>query len=165
MPIAVGQHIPDLRMRSACAGERKEVSTRELCKGRKVVLFAVPGAFTSTCSEIHLPGFIEQAEAILSRGVDLLACTSVNDIGVLIAWGDQHKVGESITFLADGNGDFARAMDLELDARNFGLGMRSQRYAAIIEDGVIKSLQVDPTSQVVGSGADAVLAELDTPRT
>jgi peroxiredoxin len=162
MPIAIGNRIPDLRLRSACGGAVREVSTRELCAGRKVVLFGVPGAFTSTCSEIHLPGYVELTPALLEKGVDLVVCTSVNDIGVLIAWGDQHDIGESITLLADGNGEFARAMDLELDARPFGLGMRSQRYAAILDDGVLRGLWVDPVSQVLQSGAAAILAQLDS---
>jgi peroxiredoxin len=160
MAIQVGDRIPDVKLRAATGENVRELSTAALCRGRRVVLFAVPGAFTSTCSEEHMPGFVVHADSFRERGVDLLACTAVNDVEVLIAWGSQQGVGDKIVLLADGNGEFACAMGLELDGRPFGLGIRSQRYAAIIDDGVVRALHVDPIGEVQASGAEAILAEL-----
>jgi len=160
MAIKIGERIPDVKLKTSTDGGIGEVSTADLCRGKKVVLFGVPGAFTGTCSTKHLPGFVELADEIKARGVDILACTAVNDIHVLSAWAREHGAGAKIELLADGNGELARAMGLELDARAFGMGMRSQRYAAIIDDGVIKSLQVDVPGEVTGSGAQAVLRAL-----
>ena len=160
MALAIGDKIPDVKLKTKTAEGVQDVSTGELFRGKKAVLFAVPGAYTGTCSTQHLPGFVELADEIKARGVDLVACTAVNDIHVLSNWAREHGATDKIYLLADGNGDFARAMGQELDGRAFGLGMRSQRYAAVFEDGVLKSLEVDAPPQVTGSGAQAVLRTL-----
>ena len=160
MAIAIGDRIPDVQVKTITGEGIRDLSTADLCRGKKVVLFGVPGAYTGTCSTRHLPGFVEMADEIKARGVDVVACTAVNDIHVLRAWAREHEAGDKVEMLADGNGDLARAMDLELDARAFGMGFRSRRYAAIIEDGVIVSLEVDEPGDVTGSGAGAVLRKL-----
>ena len=160
MAIAVGERVPDVKLKTVTEEGIRDVSTAELFRGKKAVLFGVPGAFTGTCSTKHLPGFVELADEIKARGVDLLACTAVNDIHVLRAWGREHGTGNKLALLADGNGDLARAMGLEADLRSSGLGIRSQRYGAILEDGVIRYLETDVPGEVTGSGAAAVLRAL-----
>jgi peroxiredoxin len=157
MAIQVGDKIPDVTLRTIAAGREREISTLDLFRGKRAVLFAVPGAFTPTCSDYHLPGFVEQADAIRSKGVDLIACVSVNDHFVMDAWGKARDVGDKITMLADGNGDFARAMGLDADVSRFGLGLRSRRYAALIEDGVVKALNLDQPGRFETSSAEKVL--------
>lgn len=157
MAIEVGQNIPDMKLKMA---DGEEVSTAELFRGKKAVLFAVPGAFTPTCSDYHLPGFIDNADAIKAKGVDLLACVAVNDHFVMAAWAKARQTGDKILMLADGNGDFARALGLEMDSRAFGLGIRSRRYAALIEDGVIKELKVDQPGKLEMSTAEEILKTL-----
>jgi len=125
-----------------------------------VVLFAVPGAFTPTCSDYHLPGFVLRAPDLAAKGVETIACIAVNDAFVMGAWGTQQGVGDTVVMLADGNGEFTRAMGLQLDGSGFGLGMRSQRYAAIIEDGIVTSLQVEKGPGLEASSAEAILALL-----
>jgi glutaredoxin/glutathione-dependent peroxiredoxin len=132
-----------------------------LTRGRKVVLFAVPGAFTPTCSERHLPEFIENAEAIRAKGVDAILCIAVNDAFVLRAWGAINGAGDEIEFVSDGLAEFTRAIGLELDGSSRGLGIRSQRYAMIVEDGVVRALMVDDVpSKAEASSARAILAAL-----
>ncbi|HET9212957.1 MAG TPA: peroxiredoxin [Thermoanaerobaculia bacterium] len=160
MAIQVGEKIPNVKLVTVREGKFENVWTDDFFKGKKVVLFAVPGAFTSVCSDHHLPGFIELADYIKSRGVDAVACTAVNDIEVLRAWFKQQEVGDRIVPLADGNADFARALGLELDSRAFGMGIRSQRYAAVVEDGVLKALNVDQPGEVARSSASAILQAL-----
>jgi peroxiredoxin len=160
MAIAVGGRLPDVKLKTITDEGIQDVSTGDLCRGRKVVLFGVPGAYTGTCSTKHLPGFVELADEIKARGVDVVACTAVNDIHVLRAWGREHGVGSKIELLADGNGELARAMGMEIDLSSSGLGIRSRRYAAILEDCVIRYLEVDVPSEVTGSGAAAVLRAL-----
>jgi glutaredoxin/glutathione-dependent peroxiredoxin len=160
MPIQLGEKIPNVKLQTIRDGKFQNVWTDDFFRGRKVVLFAVPGAFTSVCSDHHLPGFIELADHLKSRGADEVACTAVNDIEVMDAWFKHLAVGDKIVPLADGNGDFARAMGLELDSRAFGMGIRSQRYAAVVDDGVLKALNVDPPGEVAGSGASAILQAL-----
>lgn len=160
MPIQVGDRIPDVTLRTIAAGREREVSTRDLFRGKRAVLFAVPGAFTPTCSDYHLPGFVEQADAFRAKGIDLIACVAVNDHFVMDAWGKAREVGDKILMLADGNGDFARAVGLDQDSSRFGLGTRSRRYAALIEDGVIKALNVDQPGRFEVSSAEKVLASL-----
>ncbi len=160
MAISIGDRIPDVKLKTTSDQGVRDISTTELCRGKKVVLFAVPGAYTGTCSTRHLPGFVELADDIKAKGVDVVACTAVNDIHVLSAWAREHGAGTKLVLLADGNGDFARAMGLELDARAFGLGIRSQRYAAIIDDCVVKRLETDVPGEVTGSGAQAILHAL-----
>jgi len=160
MAIVVGDRIPDVKVKTITGEGIRDVSTGELCRGKRVVLFGVPGAYTGTCSTKHLPGFVELVDEIKARGVDVVACTAVNDIHVLRAWGREHGTGSKIELLADGNGELARAMGLEIDLSSAGLGTRSKRYAAIVEDGVIRYLEVDVPGEVTGSGAAAVLRAL-----
>ncbi|HEY3567708.1 MAG TPA: peroxiredoxin [Thermoanaerobaculia bacterium] len=161
MAIKVGERIPNVKLTTVHPdGSFESVWTDDFFKGKKVVLFAVPGAFTSVCSDHHLPGFVELANHLKSRGADVVAGTAVNDIEVLRAWFKQQEVGDKIVPLADGNGDFARAMGLELDSRAFGMGIRSQRYAAVVEDGVLKALNIDQPGEVARSSASAILQAL-----
>jgi len=160
MTISVGDSIPDVQLRTMTAeGPRPISSTEALGKG-KVVLFAVPGAFTPTCSDHHLPGFVVRADEIRAKGVDTIACLAVNDPFVMGAWGKDQGVGDRVLMLSDGNGDFTKAVGLEMDGSGFGLGLRSQRYAAILEDGVVTSLFVEPKPGLEASSAESVLAAL-----
>jgi len=136
------------------------VRTGEVLGGPKVVLFAVPGAFTPGCSKFHLPGYVENADALKAKGVSTIACVSVNDAWVMQAWADAQGVGDKIVMLADGNGEFTRAMGLQWDAVGAGLGVRSQRYAAVIEHGVVTSLEVEPKPGVDVSSCANILAKL-----
>jgi peroxiredoxin len=161
MTIQVGDRLPAVNLKQLTADGIKDVPVAELTKGKKVVLFAVPGAFTPTCSEKHLPGFVEQAEAIRAKGVDQILCVAVNDPFVLSAWEKARNVGGKVTILSDGNAEFTRALGLDLDASGFGLGTRSKRYAMVVEDGVVKSLMVeDVPTQAEKSSASAILAAL-----
>ena len=160
MTIQVGDRLPAVNLKQLTANGIKDVPITELTKGKKVVLFAVPGAFTPTCSEKHLPGFVEQAEAIKAKGVDAILCVAVNDPFVLSAWEKARNVGGKVNILSDGNAEFTRAIGLDLDASGFGLGTRSQRYAAIIEDGVVTELMIESGPGLEASSADAVLAKL-----
>jgi glutaredoxin/glutathione-dependent peroxiredoxin len=160
MAIKVGDKIPNVKLQTIRDGSIEKVWTDDFFKGKKVVLFAVPGAFTSTCSDHHLPGFVELADHLKSRGADVVACTAVNDLDVLNAWFKAQGVGDKIVPLADGSGDFARALGLELDASAFGMGVRSQRYAAVVEDGVLKALNIDQPGEVARSGASSILQSL-----
>jgi peroxiredoxin len=135
------------------------MSTGELFGGKKVVLFSVPGAFTPTCSAKHLPGFVERADEILGKGVDTIACMAVNDVFVMHAWGKSAKA-DRILMLADGNGEFTRALGLELDATGFGMGQRSQRFALVADDGVVSNLFVESPGEFRVSSAEYVLSKL-----
>jgi peroxiredoxin len=143
MTISVGDRLPDAELRTMTQDGPTVVKTGEVLGTGKVVLFAVPGAFTPGCSNVHLPGFVERADELKAKGVTRIACVAVNDPFVMDAWGKAHGVGDDILLLSDGNGDFTAAMGLELDGSGFGLGNRSKRYAAIVEDGVLTSLDVD----------------------
>lgn len=136
------------------------VSTEDLFGGKKVVLFSVPGAFTPTCSMNHLPGFIDHADEILAKGVDTIVCMAVNDIFVMDAWGKDRSVGDKISMLADGNGEYASALGLEMDATGFGMGMRGQRFAIIVDDGVAAHVAVEEPGKFEVSSAESVLANL-----
>lgn len=160
MAIQVGDRVPNVKLYTLKDGRFSAVWTEDFFKGKKAVLFAVPGAFTTVCSDHHLPGFIELAETLKAKGADVVACTAVNDIEVMSAWFKQQGVGESVAPLADGNGDFARAMGMELDSRDFGMGLRSQRYAAIFDDGVLKVLAKDEPIEVARSSAASILQSL-----
>ncbi len=160
MAIKVGDPVPDVSVRAVTPSGVQNVSLRQFCAGKKVVLFAVPGAFTPTCSAQHLPGFVNKAEEFKAKGVDEIACISVNDPFVMEAWGKAQNVGSKLTMMADGNGEFAQAMGLTMDGSGFGLGTRSQRYAALIEDGIVKKLNVEKPREFEVSSADAMLKEL-----
>jgi peroxiredoxin len=136
------------------------LSTDELFAGKKVVLVSVPGAFTPTCSASHLPGFVKQADALLAKGVDSIACMSVNDVFVMHAWGADQNVGDKVIMLADGNGEYAKALELEMDGTAFGMGTRSQRFAMIVDDGTATHVAVEAPGQFEVSKAESVLANL-----
>ena len=160
MTIKVGDRLPSVTLTEATADGPKPVKTDDFFKGKRVALFAVPGAFTPTCSAKHLPGFKQKAGEIKSKGLDAIACLSVNDAFVMRAWAEDQAVGEDIVMLADGSGDFTRAIGLEMDATGFGMGKRSQRYSMIVEDGVVKQLHVEAPGEFKVSSADYMLAEL-----
>lgn len=159
MTIKVGDKIPAATLTVMTADGPGKVSTAELFGKGKVVLFSVPGAFTPTCSAKHLPGFVEQAAAIKAKGVDSIVCIAVNDVFVMNAWGKSAGAGE-IVMAADGNGEFTRALGLELDATGFGMGMRGQRFALISEDGVVKAVNVEGPGEFKVSSAEYVLGQL-----
>ena len=158
--IKVGDRIPSATLREKTAEGVKPVTTDELFKGKKVVLFALPGAFTPTCSAKHLPGFVQNAEALRAKGVDSIACLSVNDAFVMGAWGKDQKVGDSVLMLADGNGTFTKAIGLEMDGSGHGLGTRSKRYAMVVKDGVVKQLNVEEPGAFDVSSADYLVERL-----
>ena len=158
--IKVGDTIPNVSVTAATPGGPEAMETDAIFKGKKVVLFAVPGAFTPTCSARHLPGFVEHAEAITEKGVDTIACIAVNDAFVMGAWAKDQETEGKVLMLADGSGDFAKAMGLELDLVARGLGMRSQRYALIAEDGIVTFLGVEEGGAFEASKAETVLAAL-----
>ena len=160
MALSVGDTIPNVQVTTPDGLGLKPVQTGDVLGTGKVVLFAVPGAFTPTCSDHHLPGFVMQADEILAKGVDRIACVSVNDAFVMGAWGNAQGTGDKILMLADGNGDFTAAAGLELDLAGLGLGIRSQRYAAILQDGVVEALFIEPGRDVEASSADAILKAL-----
>ena len=159
MTIKVGDMIPGAQL-SCMKDKVLSLSAEEIFAGKKVVLFSVPGAFTPTCSAKHLPGFIEHAEAIKAKGVDLIACVSVNDVFVMHAWGQSQNVGDKVMMLADGNGEFARKLGLDMDATGFGMGHRAQRFALIADDGKLTSLMVEAPGEFRVSSAQSVLAAL-----
>jgi peroxiredoxin len=160
MTIKLGDKVPSATLMQMKDGGPKPVSTDELFKGRKVALFALPGAFTPTCSAKHLPGFIKQADALKAKGIDAIACISVNDAFVMGAWGEQQGAGDKVMMLADGNGDFTRALGLEMDATKFGMGKRSQRYSMVVDNGVIAALNVEAPGAFEVSSADHMIAQL-----
>lgn len=161
MTIEVGEKLPHATFRVMTAEGPATRTTDEIFAGRKVVLFAVPGAFTPTCHRNHLPGFLEHAEAFRAKGVEAICVTAVNDVFVMDAWSQATKAGEVLTFLADGNGDFAKALGLTLDGTGFGLGVRSQRYAMLVEDGTVQVLNIeDGPGKAEQSGAEALLAAI-----
>ncbi len=136
------------------------LGTDELFSGKKVVLVSVPGAFTPTCSMNHLPGYVDLADDFFARGVDTIACMAVNDVFVMSAWGKDRAVGDKVLMLADGNGEYARALGLELDATGFGMGMRGQRFAIVVDDGIATHVAVEAPAQFEVSKAEAVLQVL-----
>jgi glutaredoxin/glutathione-dependent peroxiredoxin len=160
MTIAVGDPVPDVELRTLVGRAPQVVRSGEVLGNGRVVLFAVPGAFTPTCSDQHLPGFVRRAADIRQKGVDTIACIAVNDAFVMGAWARDQRVGDAVLMLADGNGDFAGAMGLEADLRGAGLGIRSQRYAAVIDDGVVTALYIEPERGLSVSSAESVLAAL-----
>ncbi|HEY8492392.1 MAG TPA: peroxiredoxin [Myxococcota bacterium] len=160
MAIQVGEKLPSGTLKVADANGIRDVTTDELFAGKKVVLFAVPGAFTPTCSAKHLPGFVQKADEIRAKGVDAIVCLAVNDAFVMGAWGRDQQVGDKVIMAADGNADWTRALGLELDASRFGMGIRSQRFAMIVEDGVVRKLAVEAPGKFEVSSAEAILQAL-----
>ena len=159
MTIAVGDRLPDATLARATADGPEQVQASEFFRGRRVALFAVPGAFTPTCSARHLPGFVEQLDALKNKGVDEVACTAVNDAFVLAAWA-KVSGAEGITMLADGNGEFARALGLDADSSRFGMGTRSRRYSMVVNDGVVEQLNVEEPGAFEVSSADYLVQRL-----
>jgi glutaredoxin/glutathione-dependent peroxiredoxin len=160
MTIKVGDKLPNVTLTQATAEGPKPVSTEEFFKGKRVALFALPGAFTPTCSAKHLPGFKQLAQDIKGKGVDVIACLSVNDAFVMRAWAEDQAVGEDIVMLADGGADFTKAVGLDFDASRFGMGLRSQRYSMIVDDGVVKELNVEQGGEFRVSSAEYMMAQL-----
>lgn len=161
MAIKVGDTIPlDLSLKEMSESGPRDVNLGALCRGKRVVLFAVPGAFTPTCSMKHLPGFVSGAASLKTKGVDEIACVSVNDAFVMDAWGKAQGTSGKVRMLADGNGEFTRAVGLELDASGFGMGKRSQRYAMVLNDGKVEQLHVEPGGGLKVSSCEAVLEKL-----
>jgi len=161
MTITVGDKLPSVTLRQVTPEGPKEITTDEFFRGKMVALFAVPGAFTPACSQRHLPGYVDKAADIKAKGVNEVACVAVNDPAVMTAWGKDQRTEGKVTMLADGSGDFARALGLELDLTKAGLGMRSKRYSMLVENGVVKSLNVEQQpGQVEASSAEAMLRAL-----
>jgi peroxiredoxin len=160
MTIQVGGKLPSAKFKTMQGGAMVDIASEAIFAGKKVVLFAVPGAFTPTCSAQHLPGFVGKADEISAKGVDTIVCVSVNDAFVMDAWGKDQGVGDKVLMLADGNGDFARALGLDFDGSAIGFGIRSQRYALVAEDGVVKKLAVDKPMTFEVSSAEAILKDL-----
>ncbi len=159
MAIQEGEKLPEATMHTMKEGRPTPVTTADLFAGKKVVVFAVPGAFTPTCSQAHLPGYVVKADDIKAKGVDDIVCISVNDAFVMGSWGDSANA-EALTMVGDGNGDFTKAIGLEMDGSGFGLGTRSQRYAMIVDDGVVTKLSVEAPGQFEVSAAEAILEAL-----
>jgi peroxiredoxin len=160
MSIQPGDKIPSLTLYQKTADGVVEISTDEIFNGKKVVVFALPGAFTPTCSASHLPGYVVKSDEIFARGVDSIVCLSVNDAFVMGAWGEQHNVEDRVMMIADGSAEFTLAVGLELDLIANGMGMRSQRYAMVINDGVVEILNVEAPGKFEVSDADTILASL-----
>jgi peroxiredoxin len=161
MAIKAGDSLPaDIKLKEMGDGGPKDVTVGELTHGKRVVIFAVPGAFTPTCSMKHLPGFVESADAIKAKGVQDIICVSVNDAFVMGAWGRDQGATGKIRMVGDGNGEFTRALGLEMDASGFGMGKRSQRYALIVNDGTVQEVLVEPGPGLNVSSAESVLAKL-----
>ncbi|MGN6278681.1 MAG: peroxiredoxin [Sphingomonas sp.] len=159
MTIKVGDRLPATNFVKATDNGPEQVDSTDFFKGRKVALFSVPGAFTPTCSAKHLPGFVDKAAELKARGVDEIACTAVNDAFVMGAW-RQHNNADAVTMLADGNGDFAQAVGLEMDGSKFGMGKRGQRYSMVVNDGVIEQLNVEAPGEFKVSSAEHMLEQL-----
>lgn len=160
MSIKAGDKMPAGSFKVITAEGPRDLSTDDLFSGKTVVLFSVPGAFTPTCDAKHLPGFIEHAAAFKAKGVDTIACMAVNDMFVMKAWGQSAGAGDAVLMLADGNGDYTKALELELDARGFGLGMRGQRFALIVKDGTATTVNIEAGGEFKVSAAEHVLSQL-----
>ena len=160
MTIKFGDKIPSVTLRYLTPEGPKAVSSDEFFAGKKVALFAVPGAYTRTCSQRHLPGYVAHAAEIKAKGVDMIACIAVNDPFVMGAWGKEHQADDKLVMLGDGSGDFARAIGLELDRMKEGMGIRSQRYSMLVDNGVVKALHIEAPGQFDVSSAEAMLKAL-----
>jgi peroxiredoxin len=160
MAIAVGDKIPSAKLKTMTAEGPKDISTDDIFNGKKVVLFAVPGAFTPTCSAKHLPGFVEKAAEIKGKGVDTIACLAVNDAFVMGAWGKAQNTGDKVLMLADGAAAFTKQLGLDLDLTGPGMGVRSKRYAMVVDNGTVKALNVEAPGAFEVSSAEAILKAL-----
>ena len=160
MTIKVGDTIPSVTLHTMTKDGPKPISSDDIFKGKKVVVFGLPGAFTPTCSAKHLPGFVKKAASLKKKGVDEVVCVSVNDPFVMGAWGKEQKTGSKVAMVADGDGNFAKATGLELDLTGRGLGKRSQRFAMIVDKGTVKSIDIDPPGTFEKTSAEAILKKL-----
>ena len=160
MTIAVGEQMPQVNFTTMTEEGPQPVTPSELFAGKKVALFSVPGAFTPTCSLKHLPGFVQQCETLLEKGIDTVCCMSVNDVFVMDAWGKSQGADGKVLMLADGNGEFTKAIGLELDASGFGMGLRSQRFSLVANDGVVEILNVESGGEFRVSSAEYMLEQL-----
>jgi peroxiredoxin len=158
MTIKIGDRIPSVTLRHVTAEGVQAVPSEEFFKGRKVALFGLPGAFTRTCSSRHLPGYVANSDALKAKGLDEIACISANDAFVMGAWGKEHGAPGKVTMLGDGSCEFTQAIGLTLDRREGGMGIRSQRYSMVVEDGVVRELNVEPSGEYGVSSAEAMLA-------
>lgn len=160
MAISVGDKVPSATLYKMGADGPEAVTTDDYCAGRKVVIFGVPGAFTPTCSAQHVPGFMQNADALKAKGVEAIACVSVNDAFVMGAWSKDQSTGDTIDMLGDGSGELAKAMDVELDLGSRGLGLRGKRFALVAEDGVVKHLALQDGGELTSSSAEETLKAL-----
>lgn len=160
MTIKIGDKIPQGKLTQMTADGPAPISADDLFKGKKVAFFSVPGAFTPTCSAKHLPGFVTKADELATKGVDTIACMAVNDVFVMNAWGKDQNVGEKVLMLADGNGEFTKALGLELDLSGFGMGPRSKRFSMVVDDGVVTHLNVEEGGEFRVSSAEHMLGQL-----
>ncbi|WP_448664984.1 peroxiredoxin [Sphingomonas sp. CJ20] len=160
MTIQLGDRVPTTSFVKVTEAGPEQISSDDFFAGRRVALFSVPGAFTPTCSAKHLPGFVEKADALKAKGVDEIACTAVNDAFVMAAWGKASGVEGKVSMLADGNGDFPKALGLEMDGSKFGMGTRGQRFSMVVNDGVVEQLNVEAPGQFEVSSADYMLGQL-----
>ncbi len=160
MTIQVGDSIPSATLNIMTADGPSAITTDDIFKGKTVALFGLPGAFTPTCSAQHLPGFVANADALRAKGVDSIVCLAVNDAFVMGAWGKDQNVGDKVTLVADGSAAFTKAAGLELDLTERGLGLRCQRFSMVVDDGVVKSLNIDPSGTFEATGAEKILEQL-----
>jgi len=160
MTISVGDKIPSVTLKHMTADGPTDITADELFGGKRVVVFALPGAFTPTCSAKHVPGFVAKASEIKGKGIDTIACTAANDVFVMDAWGKDQNTGDAVTMLADGSADFAKALELELDLTARGMGMRAQRYSMVVKDGVVDKLNVEEPGAFEVSSAEHMLSQL-----
>ena len=160
MTIQVGDKIPNIQLHQMTADGVKAIDSDEIFNGKRVALFALPGAFTPTCSAAHLPGYVVNSDKLFAAGIDSIVCLSVNDAFVMDAWGKQHNADDLVMMVADGSANFAEAVGLELDLTGKGMGMRSQRYSMLVKDGVVEQLNVEAAGEFKVSDADTILAQL-----
>ena len=160
MPISVGDRIPDAQLTAVTAAGPIQTTSREVFDGKKVVFFSVPGAFTPTCSNQHLPGYLAQHDALKAKGVATIVCLAVNDVHVVGAWAKAHDVGDRILMVADGNADFARALGIDADSSKFNMGTRARRSSMVVEDGVVKELNLEVPGKLEVSTAEQTLCQL-----
>ncbi|MCH6590881.1 MAG: peroxiredoxin [Proteobacteria bacterium] len=160
MTIQVGDTIPSATLNIMTADGPSAITTDDIFKGKTVALFGLPGAFTPTCSAQHLPGFVANADALKAKGVDSIVCLAVNDVFVMGAWGKDQNVGDKVTLVADGSAQFTKAAGLELDLTERGLGLRCQRFSMVVDDGVVKSLNIDPAGSFEATSAEKILEQL-----
>ncbi len=160
MAIQVGEKLPQVKFKHLTKDGMKELSTDDVFKGKKVALFALPGAFTPTCSAKHLPGYVQHAKDLHHKGIDSIVCLSVNDAFVMDAWGRDQRVGEKVLMLADGNAEFTKALGLEMDASGYGMGTRSKRYSMVVDDGVVRAVNVEKPGEFGVSSAETMLTQV-----